>query len=346
MNKTNGIYQYKTVDLFAGIGGIRLGFENAGFKTVFANDFDKHCKVTYDANFENPQLVVEDIKKIKTSDLPEFDFLLGGFPCQAFSIAGYQKGFNDERGNLFFEIARILDEAKPIGFMLENVKNLQGHDHGNTFRVISETVQKLGYHMKHAVLNTKDYSNAPQNRERIYMVGFRDKKLADNFAFPDKIHRTNEVIDILEDLADSKFYYNGKPLFERIRDHIVKEGKVYQWRRKYVRENKNGVCPTLTANMGTGGHNVPIIKVKDGIRKLTPRECARLQGFPDDFKLPESLATSKLYKQIGNSVTVPVIEAIAKQIQRVLKGEVLATHNQMPLSDSSLGRSYLPEFAN
>lgn len=345
MSKTNGVKKYRTIDLFAGIGGVRLGFENAGFETLFANDFDPDCKVTYDANFDSPKLTIKDVRKVKAKNLPTFDFLLGGFPCQTFSIAGNQKGFGDERGNLFFEIAKILEEAKPMGFFLENVKNLQGHDNGKTFKVIHETVKKLGYFMKYDVLNTKDYSNAPQNRERIYMVGFRDKSLYDNFAFPDKFNRTNEVIDILENEADRKFYYNGKPLFDRIKNDVVREGKVYQWRRKYVRENKNGVCPTLTANMGTGGHNVPIIKVKDGIRKMTPRECARLQGFPDDFILPANLAISKLYKQIGNSVTVPVIEAIANQIMSVLKGKVINKYPKLALDEDS-ARNYMVEFAN
>lgn len=331
MKKKKDNKKYKTVDLFAGIGGIRLGFEKAGFQTVFANDFDKYCKETYDANFNKVKLTVGDIREIKTAELPDFDFLLGGFPCQAFSVAGYRKGFKDPRGNLFFEIARLLDDAEPMGFLLENVKNLQGHDKGRTFKVIAQTINELGYHMKAKVLNTKDYSNVPQNRERIYMVGFKSKELTDNFDFPDTIDRKTEVVDLLEDKVDKKYYYNGKPLYKRIKDEITVPGKVYQWRRKYVRENKNGVCPTLTANMGTGGHNVPIIKVEDGIRKLTPRECARLQGYPDTFELPESLATSRLYKQIGNSVTVPVVEAIAERMMGVLNGAVFNKRSQMHL---------------
>ncbi|OGD62515.1 DNA (cytosine-5-)-methyltransferase [Candidatus Beckwithbacteria bacterium RBG_13_42_9] len=315
---------YKTLDLFAGIGGIRLGFEEYDFKTVFANDFDKFCKNTYDLNFDSTRLTVEDIRKIKTKELPKFDFILAGFPCQAFSIAGYRHGFNDKkgRGDLFFEIARIIDEAKPIGFLLENVKNLKGHDKGRTFRIISQTLSDLGYYTKDAILNTKDYGNVPQNRERIYIVGFKSKELIDKFSFPDKTELKTHVADVLEKDVDEKYYYNGKPLYERIKNDVRIEGKVYQWRRKYVRENKNGVCPTLTANMGMGGHNVPIIKDKKGIRKLTPRECARLQGFPDNYLLPDNLADSRLYKQIGNSVSIPVIKAVAEQIVKVLKGEV------------------------
>lgn len=323
MNRVKSIKIYKTLDLFAGIGGIRLGFEKYNFETVFANDFDSFCKTTYDLNFKKTPLTVEDIRKIKTSDLPHFDFILAGFPCQAFSIAGYRHGFSDKkgRGDLFFEIARIIDEAKPLGFLLENVKNLKGHDGGRTFKIITETLTSLGYHIKDAVLNTKDYGNVPQNRERIYIVGFRSKVHADAFSFPQKRHLSVKVVDLLDKNVDSKYHYNGKPLFDRIKDDVVREDKVYQWRRKYVRENKNGVCPTLTANMGMGGHNVPIIKVKNIIRKLTPRECARLQGFPNSYQLPTDIADSRVYKQIGNSVSVPVIEAIAQQISRVLIGE-------------------------
>jgi len=306
----------KTLDLFAGIGGIRLGFEKAGFTTVFSNDFEQQCKNTYDLNFRNAKLIVEDIRKIGIDDLPDFDFLLGGFPCQAFSIAGYRQGFDDEkgRGNLFFDIARIIEAKKPEGFLLENVKNLKSHDNGRTFKIIIDTLETLGYHIKYRILNTMEFANIPQNRERIYIVGFKNKNYYDNFDFPKSVYLTKKITDILECDVPEKYYYNNKPLFEKLKDSVKEEGRVYQWRRQYVRENKSGVCPTLTANMGTGGHNVPIIKDKKGIRKLTPLECARLQGFPNDFKIPK-LADSILYKQFGNSVSVPVIEAIAQNIK-------------------------------
>lgn len=311
---------YKTLDLFAGIGGIRLGFEKAGFETVFANDFEKSCSYTYDLNFETTKLTVEDIRKIDIDDLPKFDLLLGGFPCQAFSIAGHRQGFKDEkdRGNLFFDIAEILKKKQPTGFLLENVKNLKSHDNGNTFKVIEQVLKELGYHIKTKVLNSMDYGNVPQNRERIYIVGFKDKTKTEEFQFPEKIDLTTQVKDLLEATVGEKYYYDGKPLYNRIKNDVNEEGQVYQWRRQYVRKNKKEVCPTLTANMGMGGHNVPIIKDKKGIRKLTPRECFRLQGFPDDFKLPKNLADSALYKQAGNSVTVPVIERIAESMMKVL----------------------------
>ncbi len=317
-NKTK--HGFKTIDLFAGVGGIRIGFENAGFKTVFANDFDAQCKNTYDLNFKDSKLIVEDIRKIEIDDLPKFDFLLGGFPCQAFSIAGYRQGFNDEkgRGNLFFDIARILEARKPEGFLLENVKNLKSHDGGKTFKIIEETLKNLGYHLKIKVLNTMDYGNIPQNRERIYIVGFRNKSYSDRFEFPSPVKLNTKITDLLEKNVPEKYYYNGKPLFEKLKSSVKEEGKVYQWRRQYVRENKSNVCPTLTANMGTGGHNVPIIKNKKGIRKLTPLECFRIQGFPKDYVLPK-ISDSSLYKQAGNSVSVPVVEAVAKQIMKAME---------------------------
>ncbi len=318
--KENNTKELRTIDLFAGVGGIRLGFENAGFKTVFANDFEESCKYTYDLNFKRSKLIVEDIRNIAIEDLPEFDFLLGGFPCQAFSIAGYRQGFDDEknRGNLFFDMARIIEKCEPTGFLLENVKNLKSHDGGKTFRIIEDTIKELGYHHKAMVLNTMEYGNIPQNRERIYIVGFKDKEHIDRFEFPRPQKLTVKVTDLLEKNVDEKYYYNNKPLFERLKNDVTEEGKVYQWRRQYVRENKSGVCPTLTANMGMGGHNVPIIKDKKGIRKLTPKECFRIQGFPMDYKLP-NISDSALYKQAGNSVSVPVLEAVARQMIKVVK---------------------------
>lgn len=312
------MFTIKTIDLFAGVGGVRLGFERAGFKTVFANDFEPSCKFTYSLNFNTIHLDTNDIKKIQIDSLPKFDVLLGGFPCQAFSIAGYQKGFKDKRGNLFFSIAEILEKRKPKALLLENVKNLRNHDKGRTFKIIAKTLKKLGYYSKSKIMNSMTHGNIPQNRERIFIASFLDRKTRDNFEFPKKIELTRSFKDFLEHDVDKKYYYEGKPLYSKIKDTVKNKNRVYQWRRKYVRENKKGVVPTLTANMGTGGHNVPIIKDSKGIRKLTPRECFNLQGFSKNFKLPK-IADSKLYQQAGNSVTVPVIERIARNMAKVLK---------------------------
>jgi DNA (cytosine-5)-methyltransferase 1 len=307
--------KYKSLDLFAGVGGIRMGFEKAGFETIFGNDFDAYCKITYDLNFKEVPLTVADIAKVKSSDLPNFDILLGGFPCQLFSIAGYRRGFLDTgRGDLFFEIVRILRDKKPRAVFLENVKNLKSHDGGKTFKIISDALKDLGFHIKVKVLNSVEYGNVSQNRERVYIVGFKSKKQCDAFEFPEPIKLNKTVADILEKDVDEKYYYTNSPLYPELNKTIKKPNVVYQWRRIYVRENKSGVCPTLTANMGMGGHNVPLIRDSKGIRKLTPRECARFQGFPDSYKLPKDFPDTKLYKQFGNSVTTTVIERVAKQI--------------------------------
>jgi len=313
---------YKTLDLFAGIGGIRAGFENAGFETVYSNDFDKHCKITYDLNYKTAQLDNSDIWSLLDKHIPKFDILLGGFPCQAFSIAGYRDGFNDlkGRGNLFFAIAQLIKKYQPEGFLLENVKNLHTHDKGRTFEKIKKTLEiDLGYSVDYRILNSMEYGNVPQNRERIYIVGFKNKITLEKFKWPNKIKLTKKVEDLLSNQVDPKYYYENKPLFQKLKDFEFKKGTVYQWRRVYVRENKRGVCPTLTANMGTGGHNVPIIKDSIGIRKLTPAECFKLQGFDKNFKLPLNLPDSSLYKQAGNSVSVPVVEAVGKQMIKALK---------------------------
>lgn len=311
---------YKTLDLFAGIGGIRMGFERVGFETVFSNDFDPYCKPTYDLNYEVAPLTVGDLQNIKSASLPSFDILLGGFPCQPFSVAGYRRGFLDTgRGDLFFEIVRILRDKKPPAFLLENVKNLKSHDKGKTFKIISDALVDLGYHIKVKVLNSMEYGNVPQNRERVYIVGFKSKKSYNAFEFPNPTPLKKNISDILETSVDKKYYYNDSALYKELKEIIKSENTVYQWRRTYVRENKSGVCPTLTANMGMGGHNVPLVKDKKGIRKLTPRECARLQGFPDSYKLPNDLSDSKLYKQFGNSVTVSVVERVARQMIKALK---------------------------
>lgn len=329
----------KTIDLFAGIGGIRIGFEKAGFETVFANDFDPYCKPTYDLNFKDVQLTVADISKVKSSALPNFDILLGGFPCQPFSIAGYRRGFLDTgRGDLFFQIVRILRDKKPRAVFLENVKNLKSHDKGKTFKIISDALSDLGYHVKAQVLNSMQHGNVPQNRERIYIVGFKSKKNFDAFEFPKPIKLEKTVADIFEENVDDKYYYNSHSLYKQLKEEM-KPDIVYQWRRAYVRENKSGVCPTLTANMGMGGHNVPLIRDSKGIRKLTPRECARLQGFPETYNLPKDLPDTKLYKQFGNSVTATVIERVAKQIKRAFEGQPANVHRNTTKGEGAILRA-------
>lgn len=315
----------KCASFFAGVGGIDIGFEKAGFDTVYANELDKFAVTTLKENFD---FIIDhrDIRDVKTNEIPDFDIMLGGFPCQAFSVAGYRQGFDDEkgRGNLFFELERIFSEKQPPVIFLENVKNLVSHDKGNTFKVILDSLHKHGYHVSHQVLNASEYGNIPQNRERIYIVCFKDEQTHKRFVFPEKIPLTKRISDLLEneDTIDARYFYTAKtPFFDQLIEDVVDAETLYQWRRKYVRANKNNLCPTLTANMGTGGHNVPLLNVQkkaSTIRKLTPRECFNFQGYPADYKLPKDMSNANLYKQAGNSVVVPVIERIAQQIKLAL----------------------------
>ena len=312
----------KCASFFAGVGGIDAGFEKTGaFKTIYANEFDPYPAETMELNFPI-KVDVRDINDIKAEEIPDFDVLLAGFPCQAFSIAGLRRGFDDEKGRgiLFFELLRIIKVKKPSIVFLENVKNLVSHDNGNTFRVILNELEKEGYHVKYSVLNAMEYGNIPQNRERIYLVGFKDIEQYKNFEFPCPIKLTKKLDDIIDfnNKLDDKYYYTkGKykgNIYEKLVEAMDDDRAVYQWRRRYVRKNKSGVIPTLTANQGEGGHNVCLIKAKDGIRKMTPHECFSAQGFDKSFRLPSEQAESRLYKQAGNSVCVSVIKRIADKI--------------------------------
>ena len=321
-NDTVSTKNYTIASFFGGVGGIDLGFEQSKkFSTVYINEFDKNAQETISLNFPDVYLDRRDIHDVKANEVPPTDIIVGGFPCQAFSIAGYRKGFDDERGDLFFELLRIINHHKPKAIFVENVKNMVTHDHGNTFKVIREALTLNGYLIKWKVLNGKDYGNVPQNRERIYIVGFLDKNAFDNYSFPDSITLTNgldTVIDFNSEVEEKYYYRKGiQPFYDKLEETIKSQSSVYQWRRQYVRENKSGVVPTLTANMGTGGHNVPIILSDHGIRKLTPRETFNVQGFPKTFKLPP-ISNGQLYKQAGNSVVVPVIKRIADNIALAL----------------------------
>lgn len=313
--------KYTAISLFAGVGGICAGFMKNGVNIVFANDIDKYACATYKNNFKHG-ILESPIEDVKVEDIPDADLVIFGFPCTSFSIAGYMKGFEDEKtGNLFFEALRIIKSKQPKAFFLENVKNLVSHDKGNTFKVITEALADAGYYFRYKVLNSMEYGDIPQNRERIYMVGFKDKGQCDKFYFPDPIPLTKKIEDITKpsEKKDDKYYYTNSRYFDMLNQAMINKETVYQLRRVYVRENKKNVCPTLTANMGTGGHNVPLIRDNFGIRKLTPKECFMLQGFPDDYELPESMSNGQLYKQSGNSVTVTVISRIAENMIKAMQ---------------------------
>lgn len=311
----------KMVDLFAGTGAFTFALQATNaVNVVFANDMVKHSKKIYDANF-NHKLTLKDLNEVNNEDIPPHDILTGGFPCQPFSIAGLQEGFNDERSNVFWKILSIIDCHQPKCVILENVKNLVSHDEHKTFNTIKSNLEKRGYNICYKVLNTSDITGVPQHRERIYIVCIKSKNVFDKFTldFP-KIEK-RKISEFFENEIPEKYYYTDKSsTWNIIKESVVKKDTIYQYRRVYVRENKSSECPTLTANMGGGGHNVPLILDTKGIRKLTPRECFNLQGFPLSYKLPD-LSDANLYKLAGNAVSVPVVNLIANRIIPLLLEE-------------------------
>lgn len=312
-------------DLFSWIGGFHIAMSEVWWKCISAIEIDSKARITYKHNFydDNQALFDDgfffnDITTINGAELPDHDILCAGFPCQSYSIAWYRKGLEDDRGNVFFDMLRIIERKQPRVIFLENVKNLVSHDKWKTLQRMINKLENLWYHIKFKVLNSSEFWNIPQNRERIYIVWFKDVNAHTMFDFPWKIALDQHITDILEKNVDSEFYYYWKPLYKKIKDFVIKSNTAYQWRRQYVRENKKGLIPTLTANMGTGWHNVPIILDTQWIRKLTPTECFNAQGFPNSYKLP-SISNWQLYKQIGNSVSVPVLKRIAVEIVRALE---------------------------
>lgn len=312
------------IDLFSGIWWFHIALKSVWWECVSACEIDKNARITYeynfnhwDCNFFDNGFFFEDITKLKWNEFPDHDILCWGFPCQAFSIAGYRKWFEDERWNLFFDVARILKKKRPKVVFLENVKNLKSHDHWKTLATILDTLEHLWYYVKYDILNTYEYWDLPQNRERIYIVGFLNKYSYERFSFPEKIPLTKTIKDIIEDETDKNYFYEWKNLYVKIKDVVTNENSVYQWRRQYVRENKKWIFPTLTANMWTWGHNVPIVITQRWIRKITPRECLKIQWFPLNYKLP-SISNWQLYKQIGNSVSVPVLQRICENILKAM----------------------------
>lgn len=310
------------IDLFAGTGAFTLAFEkNSKFKCVFTNDMMSSSKAIYTLNNPSHNFNDKDLNSISVDDIPPHDMLCGGFPCQPFSIAGDKKGFDDKRSNVFWKIIEILNKHKPNIIILENVKNLKSHDKGKTYKIMEEKLTEAGYFIKDQILDTCKITQIPQHRERIYIVGFRDKDMCDKFDFDFNEKEKGDICDLLETTVDDKYYYTDRyKVFDAVKEGVTRsidENVLYQYRRYYVRENKSNCCPTLTANMGGGGHNVPILKDTNGIRKLTPRECFNLQGFPSDYKLPE-LCDSNLYKLAGNAVSVPVVELIVNKLDSIV----------------------------
>ncbi len=330
--------QLNSIDLFAGIGGIRLGFEQAFgdiLKTVFVSELDEQAQKTYKANFNDMFDIAGDITKIGEADVPSFDVCLAGFPCQAFSVAGQRKGFADDykglsRGTLFFDVARICALHKPKVVFCENVKGLASHDNGRTFHIIKSTLEELGYIVHERVLNSRHYG-VPQNRERIYVVAFRRDIDSSAFCFPEPTDSTRRIKDIIEEQPVSAKYYLSDVYMETLRRHRARHEAKGNGFGYEIRDKDDVAGAIICGGMGRERNLlidkrqtdlVPVTHIKGkindaGIRKMTPREWARLQGYPDTFRLP--LADTHLYKQLGNSVSVPVVRAIAGQVMLILE---------------------------
>jgi len=308
--------KHRLVDLFAGTGAFTLAFEEVA-DVVFSNDIIPHSKTIYDHNFEH-KLTLKDINDLNVDDIPEHDILTCGFPCQPFSIAGNREGFNDPRSNVFWKILEIIDKRNPKCIVLENVKNLLNHDNGRTFSTIKENLEVRGYHVHFKVLDTSKITGIPQHRERIYIVCFKSKKAYDAFSldFPE-VEKRPLTYFFESEVPDKYYYKETSSPWNLLKEFVLKRDTIYQYRRVYVRENKSKECPTLTANMGGGGHNVPIILDDKGIRKLTPRECLNFQGFPSSYVLPK-LSDTNIYKLAGNAVSVPVVKIIADRLKNIL----------------------------
>ena len=327
--------EFTFIDLFAGIGGMRIPFEKLGGECLLTSEIDEYAYKTYSANFEGHHDYIPDVTDIDESTLPEHDVLLAGFPCQPYSIAGLRKGLDDVRGgHIFKKLISILSAPnKPNMFLMENVKGIRSSP--GTLEYMRAQFDEAGFILRDRVMNTKLHTFIPQNRERVFFVGF-NKEIYSNlgdtietFEFPGMLsgNTRGTITDFLEqDRVDEKYYYDGRyECTAQLEEAIPKDScgtTLYQWRRKYVRENKDQSCPTLTANMGSGGHNVPLLRDATGrIRKLTPRECANFQGFGEDFMLPADISDNRLYHQLGNSVTVPLVGRIAENMIAQLRNK-------------------------
>ena len=308
------------VSLFSGIGGIDLGFIQAGFEVIWANESDKYACVTYRYNFGSNTLVEGDIRNVNATAIPKADIIVAGFPCQSFSLMGYRRGFNDPRGNLFFEIARIADTMKPKIILLENVRNLIYHDNGKTFITIHNTLAGMDYGIKYAVLNASTHGNIPQDRKRTFVAAFKDYDMMNAFTFPDEIKLSCGIDDIIDRSvkhSDIYYYESDSKYYDKLNRKIPDKTGIYRIDDSGIANRKYVISPTLKANMGTYPNRVPIIRDDFGIRKLTPYECLALQGFPKEFVF-KGIPLDTAYKQSGNTVCVPVIKRIAERLYKVL----------------------------
>lgn len=301
--------------LFSGIGGIDLGFIQSGHQILWANEMDRDACKTYRTNFPDTMLIEGDIRKTNAKKLPHVDIITAGFPCQPFSVCGKQRGFEDNRGNLFFEIMRFADDIKPEIILLENVANLTEHDNGKTFNIIHNELTSRDYFIRYLVADACDYG-IPQHRTRTYILAFRDYEQCQNYRFPEKVKLTKHIFDVIDKSAkvDGSFYLSpNTPKYAKMDKAITDNNQVYRFSDYGIQAGKDGISFTLKANMGTWYDREPIIRDNYGIRKLTPYECLALMGFPKEFKFGD-IPMKSAYKQVGNSVCVPLIKSIAEKI--------------------------------
>ena len=311
---------FDLISLFAGIGGICLGFQQAGFRVDWANEKDHSACQTYRHNFGNHYLVEGDIRSIDERTIPNSDVLAAGFPCQSFSLAGAQRGFSDSRGQLFFDVIRIAAATQPKVIFLENVENLIEHDHGKTFQTVYSSLVALGYIIHYQAMATHEFANIPQTRRRVYIVAISSLKMSNLFQFPDPLPLTSTAMDwinVSEQKPDIYYYRTDSPFDTYIRKTVTDSHYLYRIFNGHARKLTNGKCPTLTASMCTP-QNAAVLKDRFGVRRLTLRESLRFQGFPSHFYFPNSITISDAYKQIGNSVSVPIIRRIAEKIRGIL----------------------------
>lgn len=311
----------KVASLFSGIGGIDLAFKQAGFDIVWSNEKDAAACKTYRYNFPSTNLVEGDIRNIDENTIPSFDVLVAGFPCQSFSTAGFQKGFKDPRGNLFFEIIRIVKSHQPKIIFLENVENIIEHDDQRTFLRIFNELAECGYDVKYKTLQPYEYTGVPQRRKRIFIVAFKSLEHCDRFSFPEKCadkKSINDIIDFTERQHRVYYYDNTYNNYANLVSAIKRE-KIYSIRNDGSVYCSGKICPTLIAGMGKFPERIPVVMDDYGIRKLTVRECLRFQGFPETYNISRDVSIEDAYKQIGNAVCVPVVQKIATEIMKILK---------------------------
>lgn len=314
----------RVCSLFSGIGGIDLAFEQAGFDIVWANELDKYAADTYETNFSSDVLIRGNIKKIHTNTIPDYDILVAGFPCQAFSTAGKQRGFEDDRGSLFFQVARVVEATRPKVIFLENVANLLEHDEGKSFLTVYNALVPFGYSFKYQVMEPYEYGNRPQTRARVFIVGFLNDMDCFKFSFPEKIELTetlNSLFDRSVRHSDCYYYNEDNRFYKELKSCVNQKDCIYKIFDWGINKKPYYLCPALTAYMEKCLERVPIILDDFGIRRLTPYECLKLQGFPSDFRFAPGTPMRKAYKQVGNSVCVPVIRRIAENIMKVMSEE-------------------------